>query len=457
MDEGGFILDYKSPPGTSLAETDRLLRQVEGILRELPETQTYSRRTGLGLGGDLSEPNSGDFFVRLRPLPRRSIEEVMDDVRQRIEQTVPGLQVETAQLMEDLIGDLTSVPQPIEIKLFSNDEKTLQALGLKVAEAISGVRGVVEVKDGIRPAGDAINIQVDRVKAALEGMDPDAITKVLTSYWAGDVATKVLRPPKLVGVRVWIPPNRRRIDRQVRALLVRAPDGHLFPLGRVARLTPISGQPEITREDLKRMVAVTGRITGRDLGSTVTEIKQLLAKPGLIPPDVAYGLGGLYEQQQIAFRGLTVVLAAAVTLTFLLLLLLYESFRVALAMLAVALLAVAAVYLGLWVTGTEFDITSRMGMTMVVGIVTEVSIFYYSELQELSGENRLVVAGLNRARPIAMTTVAAILALAPLALGLGAGAAMLRPLAIAIIAGLCFQLPLVLVVLPALLRALRIK
>jgi multidrug efflux pump subunit AcrB len=220
-------------------------------------------------------------------------------------------------------------------------------------------------------------------------------------------------------------------------------------------LTTTNGQPEIKREDLKRMVAVTARISGRDLGSTVTEVKRVLAQRGLVPATVPYALGGLYEQQQIAFQGLTVVLAAAVILTFLLLLFLYESFRVALAMLVIALLAVAAVYVGLWFTGTEFNITSRMGMTMVVGIVTEVSIFYYSELREQSGPDRLIVAGLNRMRPIAMTTIAAILALAPLALGLGEGSAMLRPLAIAIISGLCFQLPLVLLVLPALLRALR--
>ncbi|HEY0789865.1 MAG TPA: efflux RND transporter permease subunit [Chthoniobacterales bacterium] len=455
MDEGGFILDYHSLPGTSLAETDRLLRQVEGILRKLPETQTYSRRTGLGLGGDLNETNSGDFFVRLRPLPRRGVEAVMDDVRQQIGQTIPSLQVETAQVMEDLIGDLTSVPQPIEIKLFSDDEQGLQTLAPKVAEAVSHVRGVVEVKNGITPAGDALSVEVDRRKAVLEGMDPDAITKVLTSYLSGDVATRVLQPPKLIGVRVWVPEHDRQITPQVERLLIRAPDGHLFPLARVAKLTATSGQPEIKREDLKRMVAVTARISGRDLGSTVTEVKRVLAQPGVVPATVPYALGGLYEQQQIAFQGLTVVLAAAVILTFLLLVFLYESFRVALAMLGIAFLAVAAVYVGLWLTGTEFNITSRMGMTMVVGIVTEVSIFYYSELREQSGPDRLIVAGLNRMRPIAMTTIAAILALAPLALGLGEGAAMLRPLAIAIISGLCFQLPLVLLVLPALLRAVR--
>ena len=461
MDEGGFILDYLSEPGTSLAETDRLLGQVEKILKATPEVQTYSRRTGLQLGGGLTEANTGDFFVRLKPLPRRNIEEVMDDVRTRIEHGVPGLEIELLQLMEDLIGDLTSVPQPIEIRLYSDDEKTLEATARKVQQAIEKVSGVVEVKSGVVVAGDALNIEVDRVKAALEGMDPDQITTTLDNYLSGVVTTHIQRGPKLVGVRVWLPGKTRATLQDLGNLLLRAPDGHLFPLKRVARILPVTGQPEIKRDDLRRMVAVTGRISGRDLGSTVQEIKtKVLDQKGFLPNSVPYTLGGLYEQQQIAFRGLTIVLISAIVLVFTLLLFLYESFRVALAMLAMPLLAVAAVFLGLWITGTEFNITSRMGMTMIVGIVTEVAIFYYSEFREVpEGDDpraRFITAGLNRMRPIAMTTFAAILALLPLALGIGQGSAMQQPLAIAIIAGLVAQLPLVLIVLPVALFLLRV-
>jgi CzcA family heavy metal efflux pump len=452
MDEGGFILDYVAPPGTSLTETDRLLRQIEAILQETPEVETYSRRTGLQLGGGLSEANIGDFFVRLKPSPRRPIEEVMDDVRTQIEQHIPGLEIELTQLMEDLIGDLTSVPQPIEVKLYNDDEKTLNAIAPRIAEAIRKVRGIVEVKSGIVPAGDALNIEVDRVKAALEGMDPDAITKSLNDYLSGNVTTKIQRGPKLVGVRVWIPRPARETMHNIEGLLLRAPDGHLFPLNRVASLTTVTGQPEITRDDLRRMVAVTARISGRDLGSTAADVKRVLDQPGLLPNEVPYTLGGLYEQQQIAFRGLTIILIAAIVLVFLLLLILYESFRAATAMMLTTLFAVAGVYLGLWLTGTEFNITSRMGMTMIIGIVTEIAIFYYSEYRDLPpSDDRFIVAGINRMRPIAMTTFAAILALSPLALGIGQGSAMQQPLAIAIISGLLFGLPLVLIVLPTLL------
>jgi CzcA family heavy metal efflux pump len=462
MDEGGFILDYRSAPGTSLAETNRLLAQVEKIIQATPEVDTYSRRTGTGLGGGLSEANSGDFFVRLKPPPRSVIDEVMNEVRTKVLQTVPGLQIETAQLMEDLIGDLTSVPQPIEIKLYSEDQALLEQSARKVQHAIEKVNGVVEVKSGVVLAGDALQIQIDRVKAALEGTDPETITTALNAALSGAVTTSIQQGPKLVGVRVWLPPDTRATLDGIGDLRLRAPDGHLFPLKRVAQLIPVTGQPEIARENMKRMVSVTGRISGRDLGSTVAEIQsQVLSQPGFLPTTVPFELGGLYQQQQIAFHGLAIVLIAAVVLVFLLLLFLYESFKVAFALLAMPLLAVPCVYVGLWLTGTEFNITSNMGMTMIVGIVTEVAIFYFSEFRDGSataaGANRYIAAGINRMRPIAMTTFAAILALAPLAFGIGQGSAMLQPLAIAIISGLLVQLPLVLIVLPALLRLLRVE
>ena len=461
MDEGGFILDYRAPAGTSLTETDRLLRQVEAILRATPEVQTYSRRTGLQLGGGVTEANEGDFFVRLKPFPRRGIEEVMDDVRQQVEHTIPSLQIELLQLMEDLIGDLTAVPQPIEIKMYSDDGNELRQLAPRVADAIAKVDGVVDINDGIVLAGDALEIHVDREKAALEGVSADTVTQMLDGYLSGTVTTQIQSGPKMVGLRVWAPQRSRANVKDIASLRLTAKDGHQFQLKRIARLETISGQPQITRDNLKQMVAVTARISGRDLGSTISDVSQALRRTGLVPHDVYYEFGGLYKEQQLAFRGLMVVFVAAVFLIFALLLFLYESFRVAGALMAVAVLAVSAVFAGLWLTGIELNITAMMGMTMVVGIVTEVAIFYYSEFQTLEGEPhqhaRLLEAGVNRLRPIAMTTIAAILALLPLALGFNPGSALQQPLAIAIISGLVVQLPLALIVLPALLSMLRVS
>lgn len=456
IDEGGFILDYRAAPGTSVSETDRLLKQVEKILHNTPEVETYSRRTGNSLGGFLTEANEGDFFVRLKPLPRRSLNEVMDSVREQIGIQVPGLSIELAKLMEDIIGDLTAVPQPIEIKLYSNDGPLLKELATKVALALEKIPGVVDINNGVIPAGDALNIRVLRDKAALEGLSPDAVTQTLNNYLKGTITTQLQEGPKMVNLRVWIPRAERSTIRALDNLRMRSPDGHWVPLKRIAKISTETGQAQIARDNLKRMVAVTARISGRDMGSTVADVIKTLDQPGMLPHDVYYVLGGLYEQQRIAFHDLIIVFIAAVALVFVLLLYLYEHFHVALSMMLTTLSAVAAVFVGLWLTSTELNITAMMGMTMVIGIVTEVSIFYYSEYQSLPesevGIQRMITAGNNRMRPIAMTTVAAILALMPLALGIGAGSEMLQPLAIAIISGLVVQMPLVLILLPALLK-----
>jgi multidrug efflux pump subunit AcrB len=253
----------------------------------------------------------------------------------------------------------------------------------------------------------------------------------------------------------------RQTTSDVLELPIRAADGHVFPLKRVAKINTIVGEPEITREDLKRVVSVTAQITGRDLGSTIADVKKTLEAPNVLPKEMRYTLGGQYEQQRIAFAGMLRVIIAAGLLVFLLLLFLYESFRVAIAMMLTTVAASAVVFLGLWLTKTELNISSLMGMVMIVGNVTEVAIFYFSEYAETPGRSAgvdgLIAAGIFRMRAITMTTVAAILALLPLALGIGQGSQMLQPLAIAIIVGLVAQLPLVLALLPALLAMFRVK
>ncbi|MDR5757131.1 efflux RND transporter permease subunit [Caballeronia sp. LZ035] len=460
MDEGGFVLDYHTRPGTSVSETDRLMRQIEAIVRANPNVATYSRRTGAGLGGDLNEPNKGDFFVRLKSGNREPIDTVMEEIRSKVESQVPGVSIELAQLMEDLIGDLTAVPQPVQIKIYSDDTTTLDNTARKVAASIGKIPGIVDVNDGINPAGDALELRIRADAAAAEGMDPQSVAQAVSDMVEGNVATQFQRGPKTIGVRVRVMHASTLTDTQLGALQIRAPDGHLFALDRVVQRVPVSGQPEITRDNLKRMDAVTARIDGRDLGSTIADVQKALATPGLLPKGAYYELGGLYQQQQIAFKGLMAVFGAAVALVFSLLLFLYERFRIALAVLAMPLFAAGAVFVGLWVTGIELNISAMMGMTMIIGIVTEVAIFYVSEFDGLVGTHgmdfgrALVEAGANRMRPIAMTTIAAILALLPLAFALGQGSAMQQPLAVAIISGLIVQMPLVLVVLPALLRLL---
>ncbi|MFI4976050.1 MAG: efflux RND transporter permease subunit [Caulobacterales bacterium] len=451
MDEGGFVLDYKAKPGAALTDTDRLLRQVEAIIRATHDVDSYSRRTGAQLGGGLSEADEGDFFIHLKRHGRRPVGEVMSDIRRQVQSQVPGLDIETAQLMEDLIGDLTAVPEPIEIKLFGSDPTALRDAARRVAPAISKIRGVVEVVDGLRVAGDAIVVRVNRPAAALEGLDPDAVSNQVQALMGSGVATRVQLGEVLVGVRVATPESLRdRVD-AISALRLKSPDGHDLPLSRVASVAVEPGQRQITRENLQPFVDVTGRLEGRDLGTAMQEIRRTVQGLGL-PSAVRVEYGGLYAQQQSSFAGLALVFVAALLLVTLLLVYLFERWAVAASVLSVVLLAASAVFVGLWVTGTELNISALMGLTMVVGIVAELAIFYFAEIPDAGHHHIDVLMGAGRARlrPIVMSAVIAILALSPLALGLGEGSAMQRPLAIAIISGLTAGAPLVLLVLPAL-------
>jgi CzcA family heavy metal efflux pump len=458
MDQGGFTLDYIAPPGTSLAETNRLLEQVGRIIAANPYVATWSRRTGLQLGGGLTEANAGDIFVRLKNGARPSTSVVMEHIREQVATQVPGLDVDVSQLLEDMIGDLIAVPQPIAVKLFADDVAQLDATAEKVALQLGQIPGVVSVLDGIKPAGDALEIHVDPVQAALLGLSAADVADQVAASVTGTVAAEMPQGPKMVALRVWVPPRDRAEIGQLQALPINDGHGNVFPLSRVATVREQRGQPEIDHDNLKRMLTVTARIQGRDLGSTMRDVRKVLERRGELPPGMYHQLGGLYQQQQIAFRGMAMVLLTAIALVFTLLLFLYESFRAALAVLIQPLLAICAVFIGLWVTRTELNISSMMGMTMIVGIVTELAIFYFSELAEADARASdddapalralLVTVGRHRMRAILMSTIAMILTLLPLALALGRGAQMQQPLAIAIISGMLVAPPLVLVVMP---------
>lgn len=460
MDEGGFVLDYVAPAGTALTDVDELVKQVEAILLATPEVDAFSRRTGAQLGGGLTEANSGDFFVKLKPLPRRPIDAVMTDIRDKIIASVPALDTDTALLMEDLIGDLTAVPQPVEIKIYGDDQQKLTEIAGKVANAISGVQGLVSIQDGIVLAGDALTITVDRTLAQLNGLDPTQVTLQVEALLTGILPTQITQGIDVVDVRVRLPAEQRKTVDDLSRFEIRNASGALVPLSRIAKVERVTGQPQLTRENMKQMVAVTARIDGRDMGSAVADVINILKGDAkLIPSPYSWEIGGLYKEQQASFYGLMTVFGAGIVLVFLLVLFLYESFAIAITLLFVPLVGAGAVFIGLFVTGTELNISALMGLTMILGIMTEVSIFFFSEYQSLckNGLERfeaLVQAGRARFRPILMTTVAAILALIPLALAIGQGSEMQQPLAIAIIAGLIIQMPLVLVIIPSIYRVL---
>ncbi len=457
MDEGGFILDYVAPPGTALDDTDAMLRQVEQIITSTPEVASYSRRTGVQLGGGLTEPSEGDYFIRLKDGKRRDIEAVMTSIRDQVAATVPALQIETAQLMEDLIGDLTAVPQPIEVKLFGDDEPALEKAAADVGTAIAKIDGVVEVVDGLRVAGSAINVKVNRGAATQQGLDPQAVADQLGAWVDGQIATDVRVGEQLIAVRVRAPADlRQRID-QIGNFALRAPDGHRVNVRQVATISIATGQKQLEREQLAPFIGVTARLEGRDLGSAMAEVRKTVTGLGL-PAGIRVEYGGLYPQQQQSFHDLAMVFSAALLLALLLITVLFRHIFWSLAAIATILLAASSVLLGLWITGIELNISALMGLTMVIGMVSELIIFYLAEIPTDRAINvsDLKDAGANRLRPILMSALIAILTLLPLAVGFSRGSGLQQPLATAIIFGLFAGVPLVLLFLPAML-ALRLE
>jgi multidrug efflux pump subunit AcrB len=458
MDEGGFVMDYYTAPGTSLAETNRELLEVEAILKKDPYVYTFSRRTGAGLGGDLAEAYQGDFFVRLvDPSKRPTIWKVMDEINAKVTAQVPGVNIDTHQLMSDMIGDMVGRPQPVVVSLSAKDPLVLGAVATRVARAISKVPGIEpsSVNNGVVPAGDALEIHVDPAAAAMEGLTAADVADQVNSYLYGSVATKYLGTVQDVGVRLWLDPPGRRIYRDdLGNLPIRSPNGKVLRLATVAHVRFVAGQPQLTRDNLAQIVPVTAELNGSSsLGTTVSGVMKVLARPGLLPSGVYYTLGGQYKQQQAAVHGMMLVFSAALIAEFILLLFLYERFWLPVIIIASSLISTGAVFLGLWVTGVELNITAMMGMVMIVGISTEMAIFLVSEYQELEKtlppRQAIFEAARNRLRPITMSTLAMILALVPLGAAIsGSGDQMLQPLAIAIIAGALVQLPLVLIAMP---------
>ena len=448
MDEGGFVLDYVAPSGLSLTETNRLVTQMEDIILTIPDVASYSRRTGVQLGGGLTEANEGDMFIRLKPFPRRPIEEVMAEVRTRVAGNVPGLEIETIQLMGDLIGDLTAVPQPIEVKFYGNDPASLAQAADQGLAALEQISGVVEVQKSDRTAGDAIVVTLDRTAMTFHGLDPASVSAQLETLIGGRSVGSILSGQRVLDIRLWTPQDIRERVTQIQDLMLRAPDGHLLPLQRVASVETVSGQPQSSRENLQPMAAVTGRLEGRDMGSAMVDVRKAIETLSL-PAGVRFEFGGLYAEQQKSFTDLTMVFGAAFVLSGLLLIFLFRSIVQAVSILSVVGFSVAGVMTGLFVTGTELNISAMMGLTMVIGIVAELGVFYFAELEtsDPSHEER-IGAGQARLRPIMMSALIAILALAPLALKFGQGSALLAPMAVAIISGLIVGAPLVLIASP---------
>ena len=457
MDEGGFILDYFTPSGSSLAESNRMLQHIEQIVRGTPEVENTSRRTGLQLGlAAVTEANRGDYTVKLKSGKRRGIDEIMDDIRGQIEQSEPAVRVEFIQVLQDMIGDLTSAPEPIVIKLFSQDVALLAKTAPQVAEAIGKVHGVVDVLDGIENtiSGPAVTFQVNPGVTARAGFTPEEIAIDAVAILEGEpAATPVILNDRSYPIRVRFPEeNRASLDRMSNTLLGSA-SGHTATLGSLANVVTETGQTEIRRENLQRLVEVTGRLEGVDLGTGIANVQKTVKNLNL-PSSIRVEYGGTFQEQQKSFRDLLMVLALALVLLFVVLLFEFRTFSAPAAILASALLSTFGGFLALLVTRTTFNVASFMGMIMVIGIVAKNGILLLDAEHRYrdmgwTPEKSMIQAGRRRLRPITMTALATIFGMLPLSLAFGAGSQMLQPLAIAVIGGLLSSMVLSLIFTPA--------
>ena len=452
MDEGGFVIDYIAPEGTSLAETHRQLLVAENILTATADVESFSRRTGARLALSIAEPNTGDFLVKLKSDRQRSTEAVIAELRARFNAAVPGIEWEFPGILGDLIGDLTWSPKPIEVKLFSTDIEFLKKKAPEIQEQLKKIKGVVDTFSGLITAGPTLRFRVRSADAQRFGLTADDVAVALNTAMLGQTASSVLEGDRVINIRVRV--DRPQLDRvaTLRELPLRAPDGTVVKLSQVADMVETPGQLEMEREDLRQYVAVTARLEGRDLGSAMAEIQSKLGQDKSIPPGTIE-FGGLYRQQQESFRNLMLVLGMAIFLVFTVLLMEFRSFYEPVAIVFGAVLAMFGTVLALWITGTSLNVVSFLGAIIGVGIVAKNGILMLDFVDHLraegaSLEDALVRSGHRRLRPVLMTSLAAAFGMLPLAYGIGSGADMLKPLAIAVIGALCISVLLSLVATP---------
>ncbi|HEY7307324.1 MAG TPA: efflux RND transporter permease subunit [Bryobacteraceae bacterium] len=460
MDEGAFVLDYRTPAGTSLEETDRILRHIETFLRATPEVESYSRRTGARLALAIAEPNTGDFLIKLKKKRDRSLEEVTSELRHKIRLTEPGIEVEFPHILEDLVGDLVWSPQPIEIKVANEDERVRNEVARSIEEWLPKVHGVVDIVNQTVVIGPAVNFRVDLDKAQRAGFSVSDVANIEAATVDGELASNMIRGDRQIGIRVRYPAaDRSNTDKLSRALLT-SPTGALVPLGSIAHMEIEQGETEIHRENLRDLSSVTARLEGRDLGSAMQEIQTRLYKEVSVPRGTDIEFGGLFQVQRESFAGLTRVMLGAILLIFIVLVFEFRSFSHPIAILGATILCTFGSLLALWVTGTTLNISSFMGAIMVVGIVQKNGILMLDSEQHftaqgLSLRDAIFHAGRRRLRPILMTALATMFGMLPLAVAVGSGARLLQPLAIAVIGGIAISMILSLLVTPVLFYTLR--
>ncbi len=456
MDEGSFVLDYRTPPGTSLAETDRILRDIEARIAKLPETAGFTRRTGAEFGLYATEQNTGDILVRLKPRSerKRDIEEVINDLRSRIRGNVPGISVEFVQILQDMIGDLEGTPEPVEVKIFGDNMAVLEQAANEIGPKIEKIPGIVDFK-GLQKGNPEIVYHIEPGAAGRVGMTVEQVSQQVSAGLLGVTSTSFRVGDHTIGIRVRFPDAFRYNFASVQQFPIITPAKQIVPLASLARVEEVRGANQLARENQRLMVALTARLQNRDLGGAIGDVQRVLQRTRL-PPGCTYDIGGQYESQQSTFRDLLFVLGLALAAVFTVIVAQFRGFRAALIILSAAPLSLLGVFAMLILTGTPLNVSSFMGIILMVGLVVKNGIILFEyvhqlwEVEKLPLREALVRAGRIRVRPILMTTLATLFGLLPLALGLGSGAELQKPLALAVIGGLTLSTFITLLVMPVL-------
>ena len=455
MDEGSIVLDYNSPPGTSLEETNRMLNEVDKILETTPEVKTYSRRTGTQMGFFITEPNRGDYLIELHTTRDKTTDEVSDEIRKKIEHTLPPLTVDFGQVITDMLGDLMASVQPIEVKIFGTDHDKLKALSRQVADSIRTIDGTADVFDGITVAGPMLSVIPKENVLKQYGLTATNLQSQLDTHIEGTVVGTIPEKEQLTNIRMIFPLNNQTPIEQLKEAKIYTPSGMYLPLSVFADYSIQSGVSEIERENLQTMGVVTARLTNKDLGGAMKEIQQKVSRIAL-PSSYQIEYGGSYAQQQKSFSELMMILILGGLLVFSVVLFMFKSLKLSLTVLFISVLGISGSVMTLLLTNTPLNVGSYTGLIMIIGIIGENSIFtiqqFLTELKQTDTTDALVRSLSLRLRPNLMTALGAIAALLPLALGIGTGAQMHQPLAIAVIGGFIIALPLLLIVLPGLLK-----
>ncbi len=456
MDEGGFVLDNWTAPGTSLAETNRLDHLIEAQVHQLPEVASYLRRTGAEMGPFATEQNTGEIVVKLKPrsLRTRNIYETMDELRSNILKNVPGVRIEFVQVLQDMIGDMEGNPEPVEVKVFGSNMPELERMAGEITAKLRQIPGLVDFST-IQRGNPEIVVRVDPVLAGRLGMTVEQVSQQVSAGLLGIVPTDLRQTDRTIGIRIRFPDAVRFDYQHVQQFPIVTPNKQIIPLSALAAVEQVRGESELTRENGRLMIAITARLEGRGLGSAIREVERALQSVAF-PVGTTYEIGGLYESQQGSFRELLAVLGLALGAVFIVLVIQFRAFRPALIILSAAPLSLLGVFGMLMVTGTQLNVSSFMGIILMVGLVVKNGIILFEyvhrlwEEQGLPLREALVEAGKIRVRPILMTTLCTLFGLLPLALGLGSGSELQRPLALAVIGGLTISTFVTLLVMPVL-------